>query len=44
LERQPIESFQYRHYREGYPWFGLAAFLLLATVQTLEMTIWRRVP
>jgi Ca-activated chloride channel family protein len=44
LERQKIESFQYRRYYEGYPWFGLAALALLAGVHLLEMTIWRRVP
>lgn len=44
LERQQIESFQYRRYHEGYPWFGLASFVLLVSVLLLEMTIWRRLP
>ncbi len=30
LERSDIRSFQYRRYHEAYPWFGLAAFALLA--------------
>jgi Ca-activated chloride channel family protein len=44
LERQDIESFQYRRYYEGFPWFGLAAFCLFVGIRVLEMTIWRRVP
>jgi Ca-activated chloride channel homolog len=44
LERREIQSFQYRRYYEGYPWFGLAAFVLLAGVHLLEMTLWQRVP
>jgi Ca-activated chloride channel homolog len=44
LERQPIQSFRYRRYHEGYPWFGLAALLLLTGVLGLEMTLWQRVP
>src|SRR5205807_1587973 len=44
LERREIKSFQYRRYYEGYPWFGLAAFVLLAGVHLLEMTLWQRVP
>jgi Ca-activated chloride channel family protein len=44
LKRQPIQSFQYRRYWEGYPWFGLAAFILLAGVRAFEMTWWRRMP
>jgi Ca-activated chloride channel homolog len=44
LERQEIQSFQYRRYYEGYPWFGLAAFVLLAGIRGLEMTVWQRVP
>jgi Ca-activated chloride channel family protein len=43
-ERSPIESFQYRRYHEGYPWLGLASFILFVSVLTLEMTLWRRVP
>jgi Ca-activated chloride channel family protein len=44
LERQRIESFQYRRYYEAYPWLGLASLVLLATVLALEMTFWRKVP
>src|SRR5262245_42813266 len=44
LERDPITSFQYRRYHEGYPWFGLASFVVLVTALTLEMTVWRRLP
>jgi Ca-activated chloride channel family protein len=43
-ERTLIESYQYRRYHEGYPWLGLAAFVLFGGVLTLEMTLWRRVP
>ncbi|HXG13483.1 MAG TPA: VWA domain-containing protein [Gemmataceae bacterium] len=44
LERQEIESFQYRRYHEAYPWFGLASFVLWATLCLLETTVWRRLP
>jgi Ca-activated chloride channel family protein len=44
LERREIVSFQYARYAEGYPWFGLAAFVLLIAVQFLELTFWRRLP
>ncbi len=44
LERREIESFHYRRYAEFYPWFGLAAFVLLLGVQILELTVWRRMP
>lgn len=44
LEREEIRSFQYRRYFEGYPWFGLASFVLWVTLQVLEMTFWRRLP
>ncbi len=44
LERQDIESFQYRRYYQAYPWFGLASLVLLAAVHALEMTVWLRVP
>jgi Ca-activated chloride channel family protein len=42
LERQDIESFQYRYYYEGYLWFGLASLVLFAAVHYLEWTFWRR--
>src|SRR5262249_34998016 len=44
LERAPIESFQYRRYYEGYPWCGLAAFVLFWMVGVLEKTVWLRIP
>jgi Ca-activated chloride channel family protein len=44
LERQPIQSFQYRRYYEGYPWFGLASLVFLLGVCVLEMTLWQRSP
>jgi Ca-activated chloride channel family protein len=44
LERERIQSFQYRRYHEGYPWFGLASFALLVTMSLAEMTLWRRLP
>jgi Ca-activated chloride channel family protein len=44
LERQRIESFQYRRYHEAYAWPGLAALALFAAVSVLEMTFWRRIP
>ncbi len=44
LERQPIPSFQYRRFYEGYPWFGLASLVLLVGVCVLEMTWWQRSP
>jgi Ca-activated chloride channel family protein len=44
LERSPLETFQYRRYYEGYPWFTLAAFVCLVAASALEMTVWRRLP
>jgi Ca-activated chloride channel family protein len=44
LERQEITSFLYRRYHEGYVGFGLAALVLLAILQWLELTRWRRSP
>ncbi len=44
LERDVIQSFEYRRYREGYPWFALAALLCWLVLATLEATRWRRVP
>ncbi len=44
LERQRIQSFQYRRYYEGYPWFALASFVSLVTALALETTRWRRLP
>jgi Ca-activated chloride channel family protein len=44
VERTDIQSFQYRRYHEGYPWFALASFVLLAAALGLEQTLWRRIP
>lgn len=44
VERQPIQSFQYRRYYEGYPSFCLASLVMLVGVRVLEMTLWLRVP
>jgi Ca-activated chloride channel family protein len=44
LERNRIQSFQYRRYHEAYPWLGLAAFGCWAVVLALESTLWRRLP
>jgi hypothetical protein len=43
LEKEKIESFQYRYWREGFAWFGLAALGLFVLAQLLEWTIWLRV-
>jgi len=43
-ERAAIESYQYRRYHEGYPWLGLASFVLFIGAIALELTIWRRIP
>jgi Ca-activated chloride channel family protein len=44
LERQQIQSFQYRRYHEYFPWVGLAAVLAWVGIHMLEATVWRRVP
>ena len=44
LERQPVESFQYRRYYEAYPWFGLASLVFLMTAGVLDLSFWRRLP
>jgi Ca-activated chloride channel homolog len=44
LERQEIQSFQYRRYYEGFAWFGLASLIVWMMVHALEATIWRKVP
>jgi Ca-activated chloride channel family protein len=44
LERRPVESFQYRRYAEGYPWFAVAALACFAAALGLERTTWRRLP
>jgi Ca-activated chloride channel family protein len=40
----PIPSFQYRRYHEGFVWFAAAAFVFFFGIQFLEVTLWRRVP
>ncbi len=44
LERQEIQSFQYRRYYEAFAWFALAAFVCWLTVTVLDSTVWRKVP
>jgi Ca-activated chloride channel family protein len=44
LERQEIQSFQYRRYYEGYPWCALGSFVFLVALYVLEWTAWRRLP
>ena len=44
LEKSPVESFQYRRFFEYYPWFAVAAFVLILTAHLLERTRWRVVP
>ncbi len=44
LERSDVQSFQYRRYHEGYPWFAGAALLLFAAALALDFTVWRRLP
>lgn len=44
LEKNELQSFQYRRYHEGYTWFGLAALALGVILQLLEMTVWQRLP
>lgn len=44
LERDPIETYQYRSYHEGYGWFAAAAYVVWWLVAALELTWWRRVP
>jgi Ca-activated chloride channel homolog len=44
MERQEIQSFQYRRYFEAYPLSGLMAFAFLALVGLLELTAFRKVP
>jgi hypothetical protein len=44
LQREKMDSFRYRRYREGYAWFAGAAFVLWFAVLSLECTRWRRFP
>jgi Ca-activated chloride channel family protein len=44
LERDLIDSYRYRRYAEGYPWFALAALACWLVVLALEATRWRKAP
>jgi Ca-activated chloride channel family protein len=44
LERQEIQSFQYRRFYEAYSWFGLASLVCLGLFQALERTFWLKMP
>lgn len=44
LERTNIQSFQYRRYHEGYPWFALASLLCWLVILFLETTWLRKIP
>ncbi len=44
LERQELQSFQYRRYFEGYSVLGLASFCSLAMIGLLELTLLRKSP
>jgi Ca-activated chloride channel homolog len=44
LERQEIESFQYRRFYEAYPWLGLVSLVLFLSVSLLENSLWLRIP
>ena len=44
LERDQIESFQYRRYYEGFAWLALASLLVWMTILVLETTVWRKIP
>jgi Ca-activated chloride channel family protein len=43
-EKDRIESFQYRRYREGFVWFAVAALACWCSVLALEATVWRTTP
>jgi Ca-activated chloride channel family protein len=44
MERQEIQSFQYRRYFEGSSLFGLASFVFLTMIGLLELTVLRKAP
>lgn len=44
LERQKIQSFQYRRYWEAYPWLGLVSFVFMVGIRVLELVVWPRLP
>jgi Ca-activated chloride channel family protein len=43
-DREQIETYRYRHYREGFAWFATAGLMLLVVLLGLELTVWRRFP
>ena len=44
MERQEIESFQYRRFYEGYAWFGFASLVFFLSVYLLDNSRWLRSP
>ncbi len=44
LEKTTIETKLYRNYRDLFPWFLGAGFILIVVPFLLEQTIWRRTP
>jgi Ca-activated chloride channel homolog len=44
MEKDRIDSFQYRRHHEGFAWFGVAALACWCGVLALEATLWRKVP
>ncbi len=44
LEKTTITSKQYRNYRDLFPWFLVAGFLLITVPLLLEQTLWRKTP
>jgi Ca-activated chloride channel homolog len=44
MEKDRIDSFQYRRYRGGFAWFALTGLICWCAVLGLESTVWRRTP
>lgn len=44
LERDRVQSHQFRRWYEGWVWFALASLAAWFSVVTLESTVWRRIP
>jgi Ca-activated chloride channel family protein len=44
LQKDRMESFQYRRYHEAFAWFALAGLVCWCAVLGLEATLWRSVP
>jgi Ca-activated chloride channel family protein len=44
LQKERMDSFQYRRYHEGFAWFALAGLVCWCAVLGLEATWWRSVP